>query len=167
MPCQHGQVFRQAGEADLVALRDLERTATLAGFSHVFPPERYPFPDDAVLARWRLVLEDPGAAVLVRDGPDGRGLVAYVAYDDTSVRHLAVHPQHWGEGLATAALGTALAALRRRGSGRASLWVLAENHRARRLYEHLGWRPSGREQDGSWPPYPLELEYCRRTGARA
>jgi RimJ/RimL family protein N-acetyltransferase len=157
-------VFRVAGEADLVALRDLERSANLAGFAHVFPPDRYPFPDDAVLARWRLVLDDPAVTVLVCDAFDGGGLLAYVAYDEATVRHLAVHPRRWGEGLATAALTRALEAMTRSGAREVRLWVLAENHRARRLYEHLGWRPSGREQDGSWRPYPLEMEYQRRVG---
>ena len=41
------------------------------------------------------------------------------------------------------------------------LWCLVENHRARGLYEHLGWRPTGREQTAVWPPYPREMEYAR------
>ena len=32
------------------------------------------------------------------------------------------------------------------------------NHRARGLYEHLGWEPTGREQAAEWPPYPVELQ---------
>ena len=39
--------------------------------------------------------------------------------------------------------------------------VLVENHRARGLYEHLGWTPTGREQSAEWPPYPVEMEYGR------
>jgi hypothetical protein len=39
--------------------------------------------------------------------------------------------------------------------------VLRENTRARGLYEHLGWAPTGREQAAEWPPYPVELEYGR------
>ena len=36
---------------------------------------------------------------------------------------------------------------------------LYAHHRARALYEHLGWEPTGREQPAEWPPYPTELEY--------
>ena len=61
------------------------------GLGHVFPPERYPFPDDDVLARWALVLDEPGVTVLVRDREAG-GLDLFAAYDDRSLRHLAVHP---------------------------------------------------------------------------
>ena len=152
-------MFRLATAADAVALRDLERAANLAALGHVFPPERYPFPDDAVLARWVLVLAEPGVDVLVLDGPDG--LMAYAAHDDCWLRHLAVHPRHWGDGLATAGVEAAQAAMRRRGSTQASLWCLAENHRARRLYEHLGWRATGEQQDAPWPPHPVEVRYTR------
>lgn len=56
---------------------------------------------------------------------------------------LAVHPEfrgkHWGETLAIAALDL----LRRRGATRFSLEVGVRNQGARRLYEKLGFRPSG------------------------
>ena len=39
-----------------------------------------------------------------------------------------------------------------------TLWVLADNHRARGLYEHLEWQPTGRSRQDEWPPYPPELE---------
>ena len=98
-------MFREATVDDLTALLDLERAANLAGLGHVFPPERYPFPDDDVLARWALVLDEPGVDVLVRDAQDG-GIDLFAAYDDRSLRHLAVHPGQWGSGLATTAIET-------------------------------------------------------------
>ena len=118
----------------------------LAALAHVFPAERYPFPADDVLARWRLVLDEPPPSTCSSPTtPTTRdGLVAYAAYDDYTLRHLAVRPDHWGRGLATAAIETVLHAMDLRGSTIASLWVLQENHRARRLYEYLGWRPDRR-----------------------
>ena len=104
-------MFREATLDDLIALRDLERTANLAGLGHVFPPDRFPFPDDDVLARWALVLDEPGVDVLVRDTADGSGIDLFAAYDDRSLRHLAVHPDHWGDGLATTAIETVLHAM--------------------------------------------------------
>jgi RimJ/RimL family protein N-acetyltransferase len=151
--------FRLATEADAYALCDLEQAANLAALGHVFPPERYPFPTDAVLSRWALVLAEDGVDVLVRDGE--RGLVCYAAHDDSWLRHLAVHPDHWGRGLGTAAVEAATAAMARRGSREASLWCLEENRRARRLYERLGWRPAAERRDASWPPYPVEMRYTR------
>ena len=155
--------FRPATPDDAVALRDLERTASLAALGHVFPPDRYPYPDDDVLARWGLVLADPAVQVEVVEAD--AGLVCLVAWDAGSVRHLAVHPDWWGRGLAREAMGRAMAGITAGGVGRAVLWCLADNERARGLYEHLGWRTTGREQDAAWPPYPTEVEYAVATAA--
>jgi RimJ/RimL family protein N-acetyltransferase len=167
-------MFRPARDDDLVPLRDLERAANLAALSHVFPPERYPFPDDAVLARWRLVVDDPSATVLVADEMDSGRVIAYVAYDDSTLRHLGVHPDHWGRGLATTAVRTALRGMAIHGGqvspgggqispggSQISLWCLTENHRARRLYEHLGWTATDEEREASWPPHPTVVRYLR------
>jgi RimJ/RimL family protein N-acetyltransferase len=154
-------MFRAATLDDLSALRDLEREANLVGLRHVFPPDRFPFPDDDVLARWALVLEEPGVDVLVRDAEDG-GLDLFAAYDDRSLRHLAVHPDQWGTGLATTAIETVLRAMDERGTTIAELWCLEENHRARRLYEYLGWRPvEDDRRPAPWPPHPTEMRYTR------
>ena len=142
--------WRRATEADAVALRDLERIASQTGLAHVFGD--LPYPDDDVLARWALLLDDP--EVLVEVVEDEQGLVALAAHDGTSLRHLAVRPDHWSAGLGREAFARAEAAGARR------LWVLAENGRARTLYESLGWAPTGVSQECPWPPYPTELEYA-------
>jgi RimJ/RimL family protein N-acetyltransferase len=157
-------MLREATDDDLTALLELEREANLAALGHVFPPERYPFPDDDVLARWSLVLAEPGVRVLVRDAEHGIDLFA--AYDDRSLRHLAVRPDRWGEGLASAAIEVVLHALDERGTTVAELWCLEENHRARRLYEHLGWRANRERREAPWPPHPTEMRYTRRVPHR-
>lgn len=152
-------MFRAATRDDLVALRDLERAASLAALGHVFPPERYPYPDDSVLARWAIVLDDPEVEVLVAE-EDG-GLTVLAAYDDTTLRHLAVRPDRWGAGLATAAVDAVLRALAERGCRVASLWCLEENHRARALYERLDWVATEDRREAPWPPHPVEMRYAR------
>ena len=157
-------MFRVATEDDLTALVDLERDANLAALGHVFPPQRYPFPEDDVLARWALVLADPTVQVLVLDAdPDepSKGLVLFAAHDDRSLRHLAVRPDHWGHGLATTAVETVVHTMDRRGTTVADLWCLEENHRARRLYEYLGWRATRDRREAPWPPHPTEMRYTR------
>jgi GNAT superfamily N-acetyltransferase len=141
--------WRTAAPGDAVALRDLEREANLVGLAHVFGD--LPFPDDGVLERWRGTLADPSVTVLMTD-------VAFTSWDtEGRLRHLAVHPDHWGRGLAREGVELAVAGIR--SAGRMPvLWVLADNHRARGLYDHLGWHPTGREQPAEWPPYPVELE---------
>jgi GNAT superfamily N-acetyltransferase len=149
--------WRPAGLGDAVALTELERTANLEALGHVFDPQQHPFPFDDVLARWVLVLEDPEVRVDVVEGE--HELLAVAAYDDQSLRHLAVHPDRWGTGLGRE--GVARAVMHVRGvGGTPQLWCLESNHRARGLYESMGWRPSGVTREGAWPPYPREMEYC-------
>lgn len=143
--------WRRAVPADAAALAALERDANLVALSHVFPPAAHPFPWDAVLARWRRVLGEH-VVVEVVDGPGG--LDAYVAHDGLTLRHLAVHPDAWGRGLGAAAVGRA------REAGATRLWCLVDNHRAQRLYERLGWRPTGVEREAEWSPHPVEMEYA-------
>ncbi|MDP3969399.1 MAG: GNAT family N-acetyltransferase [Nocardioides sp.] len=149
-------MFREATTADAAALCDLERAASQAALGHVFAPDRHPFPEDDVLTRWALVLQEPGARVLLADG------IALVAHDLTTLRHLAVHPDHWGEGWGRRGVEVAVAALRVAGTDHPTLWCLEENSRARGLYEHLGWEPTGATQEAAWPPYPTEMEYRLR-----
>lgn len=144
--------WRPARAEEAGPLRDLQRLADLAGLGEVFPPDRFPFPDDDVLTRWVLVLADEEVSVEVVDGPDG--LLAVTAYDATTLRHLAVRPEAWGTGLGRAGVERAVAAGARR------LAVLEANHRARRLYELWGWRPTGVTTECPWPPHPVELEYA-------
>jgi len=157
-------MFREATVEDLPALLDLEREANLAGLGHVFPAERYAFPDDDVLARWALVLDEPGVRVIVRDSDparQGAGIDVLAAYDEHSLRHLAVHPDLWGRGLASTVIETVLRAMDARGTTVAGLWCLEENHRARRLYEYLGWRAAEDRRPAPWPPHPTEMRYTR------
>lgn len=141
--------WRRAGPDDAGPLAELERDANLVGLAHVFGD--LPFPYDAVLTRWVLVLDDPEVVTEVVDGD--RGLVAFAAYDAESLRHVAVHPDSWGRGIARAGVERAMAA------GASRLWVLEPNHRARGLYESLGWGPTGVAQECPWEPHPTELEY--------
>lgn len=142
--------WRRASSEDAVALRDLERVASQRGLAHVFGD--LPYPDDDVLARWVLLLDDPTVDVEVVE--DAAGLVALAAHDGDSLRHLAVRPDRWGTGLGREGFHRAEAAGARR------LWVLELNHRARAMYESFGWTPSGDRQECPWPPYPTELEYA-------
>ena len=141
--------FRAATPSDATILTHLERDANLVALAHVFPGT--PYPEDEVRARWERVLADPEVWVDVYGAPTR--LDAYVCWDATTLRHLAVRPERWGSGLARTAIGRAV--------GVSRLWCLVENHRARGLYEHLGWQPTGRERGAEWPPYPREMEYAR------
>jgi GNAT superfamily N-acetyltransferase len=148
---------REAGPDEAWDLLQVEKAAAVVGLRHIFPPESYPYPEGHVLARWAIVLDSPDVTTLVWPSP--LGLVAFVAYDDTTVRHLGVHPAAWGRGLGRTAVLAAVDGIRARGAAEARLWCLVENGRARRLYEHLGWTPTAEEREAEFPPHPVEMEY--------
>ncbi len=151
--------IRPATSVEAGPLADVERAATLVALAHVFPPDRFPYPDADVLARWRIVLDDPSVTVLVAEC-DGQ-LLGYAAYDDTWLRHLGVHPDHRGTGLADLLTDAALAGIAAGGATVARLWVVADNHRARRFYERSGWLRGTECDTAEFPPHPAEVDYYR------
>lgn len=56
---------------------------------------------------------------------------------------LYVSPEHWCQGIGAALLDAALTFVRTQGRPRVSLWVLADNDRARRFYERAAFAPDG------------------------
>lgn len=152
-------MLRPARPDDAEDLRDVERAANLVALAHIFPPEEFPYPSLDTLTRWRRLLGDPAVTIIVADR-DGRP-IGFAAYDQQWLRHLGVHPDHWGSGLAEELCDHYLQALAAAGTTPARLWVLAENHRARRFYERTGWRPGDRTSSAEFPPYPMELDYWR------
>ncbi|MCC9705613.1 GNAT family N-acetyltransferase [Streptomyces sp. MNU76] len=86
------------------------------------------------------------------------GWAAYGPYRDGEVRTgdaelyaLYVHPGHWGGGVGAALLCTSAERCAAAGHDRMLLWVLKDNVRARRFYEHHGFTPDGTEE-------PFEVE---------
>ena len=79
------------------------------------------------------------------------------------VQSLYVHPEHWNTGAGRALLDTATKNLRSDGFTDATLWVLAANTRARRIYERCGWHDDGRtHQDQRQGAVLEEVSYQRR-----
>lgn len=64
------------------------------------------------------------------------------------VHAVYVHPDGRGTGASTALMRAAMDGARERGATRVALWVNAENDHAKRLYERLGFRESGRIPGG-------------------
>jgi GNAT superfamily N-acetyltransferase len=144
-------VIRRSGPHEAEAHFAVQREACVAAFAHVFPPELYPFPDDAVRASWRAF---DGHVLVAED--DGR-VVGVAAVDGCWLRNLYVVPDAWGSGVAGALHDAALAALP--DCPEIRLWTLEENHRARRFYEKRGWRPNGETRVVPYPPGPLDVGY--------
>jgi len=146
--------IRRGDIDDLELVLAIQREASLAGLAHVFPPDRFPFPDAGVRAELLHRLADPGNSVLI-DGDD-RG---FTVAGGGRLERLYVRPAAWGTGVAEELHAAALDALREQGATAASLWCLVENPRARRFYERQGWRLDGTERVVPFPPHPIDVGY--------
>jgi RimJ/RimL family protein N-acetyltransferase len=143
--------IRPSGREEAETLFRLQRAASLAALGHVFPPERYPYPDDEIRRRWR---EWPGEILVAeRDGEP----VGVAGYEGCWLHGLYVLPELWGSGAAVALHDAVVAALA--DCPELHLWVLTENDRARAFYERRGWRPDGTSRVVEYPPHPVDLGY--------
>jgi GNAT superfamily N-acetyltransferase len=143
---------RRATARDAETLAAIQEEASRAAVPHVYPPELYPFPTEAVRERWRRFTAGGGFAVLTDEG--------FAAVAEPFLEAIYVRPSSWGGGLAAELHDAAIAELRARGVARARLWVLERNPRARRFYERLGWRPDGTSRVVEFPPNPIDLGYA-------
>ena len=141
------------------ALFELYRRTALVAYAHVFPPERYPFPDDAVRASWRDVVARHGRGHQVAVAEEEATVVGAVVAAPGTLEHLFVVPERWGTGVADALHEAALAVSREAGAAACRLEVLEENRRARRFYERRGWRLDGRRRQGEFPPHLAVVGY--------
>jgi GNAT superfamily N-acetyltransferase len=150
-------MIRTATLDDLATLCELEKAASTAGLSHVFA--ELPFPDEDVLARWSIVLEDPRATVLL-DEHDGLP-IGYAAMSDSWLRHFGMLPDWWGTGRAQLLHQAAIDAMSADGAVETNLWVLVDNLRARCFYERLGWRDAGVRDTEVFEPFPVKMQMVR------
>jgi GNAT superfamily N-acetyltransferase len=148
--------FRTATANDAPTLLEIQREASLAAFRHIFPPGVYPFPSEQVLRRWREQLAAAGRVLIAER--DGRP-VATAAYAPGRFDQLWLVPSEWGSGLSQIVYDEVIEGLRELGGGVCRLWVLAENHRARKFYENRGWHPDGRAMRTPYPPKPELVGY--------
>jgi GNAT superfamily N-acetyltransferase len=145
--------IRPARRGDEEVLLAVQRSSSQAALGHVFPPERYPFPDDAVGESWAELLRRDGITTLIAEVA-GRP-AGLVTWSPAWLHRLFVVPEQWGSGLAAGLHDEAVGALARP----CHLWVLEQNARARRFYERRGWRADGERQPADFAPWPTELRY--------
>ena len=140
----------------------LHRATVAVAYREYFPDS--PPPTIAELqAIWAERLSDPTAVVLAAcrgDRPVG-SVMARTDPDFPGGQLVGLHvlPPEWGKGIGSGLHDAALAVLSEAGYSDAGLWVIAENSRARRMYERPGWaRCPGVEQ----PAYGVtEVRYRR------
>lgn len=137
----------------------IQREAAVSAFSHVFPQDRYPFPDTAIRDGWLAALADPQIQVFIAE--IDTEAVGSVSIGHGFLRTLYVLPEHWRSGIGSALHDYGLGQLRSMRFAEARLWTLAENTAARRFYEKRGWTETGDTRIVPYPPNPLDVEYVR------
>lgn len=156
-----GARVRRATPADLEALLDVQQEGAVRAFAHIFPQTDHPFPRADIRARWSAEMADPDIDTFVAVDAEGQ-VVGFAATCGMQLLHFGTALETWGGGLAQQVHDHVLSRLT---SGRTAerpwLRVMADNQRARRFYERLGWRATGEETRSPFAPYPLLLTYER------
>jgi len=136
-------VVRRGTPDDAEAVARVHVQAWQAAYAHVFPRE--PLAELSVERRvpqWRerppLVAEAGGVIVGFVSVGAGRDADA-----DGELFAIYVDPDHWQTGIGRALMTAAEEHLRDLGHAEAILWVLADNPRACRFYERVGWYCDG------------------------
>lgn len=127
-------------------------------YAHAFPREKLAALSVAERAgRWADWLAEarPRATVLVAER--GGAVVGFAsvgpsrdadAGDDAGELYAVyVHPDAWRRGIGRRLLEEAAEAMRAADFAQATLWVLDDNPRARRVYEAAGWTLDGAEKE--------------------
>lgn len=136
---------RRAGAEDADAIARVHVRTWQAAYRDVFPPEQLAaiVVEPRALA-WQALLAGRVTAFVDEDGA-GFASVGPSRDEDGAGELYAIYvlPERWGSGLARELLAAAEAELRAQGFVEATLWVLADNPRARGFYESCGWRLDG------------------------
>jgi GNAT superfamily N-acetyltransferase len=151
--------IRPARTDEAETLLAVQRDACVVAFAHIFPPERYAFPDHEVLQNWRDALVDSVTEVYIAED-DGLP-VGSVSLGNGFLSTLYVVPSHQGNGIGTALHDLALERLRAQGNDVAKLWTLEENRNGRRYYEKRGWTLTDATRVVPFPPEPIDVQYAK------
>ncbi len=146
--------------ADVDALMEVQERGAVAGLSHIFPQDRYPFPRAAVRRRWLAEIADPDVNAYV--STDEGVLNGFAATRGCELLHFGTALHTWGTGLAQRlhdAVLEQVAATLPTGTTDLRLRVFEDNLRARRFYERLGWHTTGVLSQTAFPPHPVLVEY--------
>jgi ribosomal protein S18 acetylase RimI-like enzyme len=156
-----GSRIRRARPDDSRLLTRLERAASEEALAHIFPPDQHPYPTSGVTRRWRHVLSDRLMHTYLLEVADRP--VGYVAFDDETVHHLGVVPDHQRRGYGSALLEFACIEIYGGGAREAFCWVLAGNQAARAFYHVRGWTETGARRNSEYPSHPVSLQLMRKN----
>jgi GNAT superfamily N-acetyltransferase len=169
--------IRPATPDDAESIADVHVASWRAAYSGIVPETILANLSTAErAARWKALTVDPGWHVLVAE--DAAAVVGFSSLvpsrdpgaNATTIGELTsiyVSPPFWRRGIGRKLLGASLEKARNRGFTRVTLWVLAQNLRARQFYESLGFAPDGTTKVGSELPGVSLHEVRYTTHVRA
>jgi GNAT superfamily N-acetyltransferase len=143
---------RDARPEDARDVAHVHTEAWRAAYAHAFPHEALTAISAARRAEfWRDVVERRAPRTHTLLATHSGRVVGFASLgpelDDEADREprgelyaMYVIPHQWGFGIGQALMAEAVERLRSEGFGKAILWVLEDNPRARRYYELAGWR---------------------------
>lgn len=121
------------------------------GYRGILPDE---YLDSIQPGKWNFVSENTAWRNLL--ALDGNRIVGASSFAAARLENMAgwgeiisfyLHPEYFGRGVSGPLMQAVLKELFTMGFRDIYLWVLEENHRARRFYERFGFRPSGEALD--------------------
>ena len=169
---------RDAVPADLLVLARLHIDAWRAAYVGVMDPLLLEsLAVEHALSRLRPAMEPkPPLVVVVEHGQSIVGFCRFGPSRDADalsgtgeVFACNIAPNLWRKGFGRQLMSAALSRLAESGYDVCKLWVLEQNHRARRFYSALGFNPDGASRvEAARTAYPLpELRYSRAIARAA
>ncbi len=149
--------IRPAGPADLDALFAIQKEASTTAYAHVYPPELYAYPDEAVREDMARRLAGAEATYLVAEEA-GRA-IGLVGVSPGWIEQLYVRPEAQGRGVGSRLLAEAVSRRREAGDTELRLWTLEANEPGRRFYEGRGWQLAPETRVVPYPPHPIDVSY--------
>lgn len=168
--------IREMTQGDADAVAGVRVDGWRSAYAEIVPRswlDRMTVADDALRQRARLAEPGRTATDLVATDPDGT-VVGWTCFgpadaaepagpDWAELYTLYVRPDRIGHGIGRVLLTEAHTRAGSAGFGGMLLWVLADNHQARRFYDRAGYAPDGAVQSDTYDDVVLdELRYRRR-----
>lgn len=160
--------IRVATGEDSLGIETVRVRGWQSAYRNVFPAEELDrMPIDHT--RWRTRLDDPPAGWTTLVAVDDARVIGFASVgpsrDELGVGELYaiyVDPEHWSAGVGLSLLERGEAILIQT-FAEATLWVLADNPRARAFYERGGWSPDGTvKHEAWWGVRAEEVRYRKR-----
>jgi GNAT superfamily N-acetyltransferase len=160
--------IRNASCADAAAIAAVQVDASRAAYGSFAPPGYFEgFTVSRRTTAWRTIIADQADRERLIVGEESEHSAGYAHFGCSrdagatssvgELYSLYVAPAHWQRGFGTQLLQASVCGLAHMHFDTATLWVLAQNRRAREFYERFGWTPDGAEKQAH--PAMTEIRY--------